>query len=296
MITVENLQKRYGDQVAVDGISFEIAPGEAFGLLGPNGAGKTTTINMLVGILAPDGGSVIIDGASDPTRPAVRRRIGNAPQTLALYDDLTASENLIFIGRLYGLRGARLAERVDYALDLAGLTDRRDDRVGTFSGGMKRRLNLVCALIHDPPTLLLDEPTVGVDPQSRNLIFEQIEKLRGEGKTIVFTTHYMEEAERLCDRVAIMDHGKILALDTVDALIAKHGGRSVIEGELESPPEAGSEFAGQIDGTHFRMESDRPFEDIPRLSGAGLRFRSMRVDQVDLETVFLNLTGRRLRD
>lgn len=296
MITVENLQKRYGDQVAVDGISFKIAPGEAFGLLGPNGAGKTTTINMLVGILTPDGGSVHIDGASDPTRAEVRRKIGNAPQTLALYDDLTASENLVFIGRLYGLRGARLSERVDYTLDLAGLTGRRNDRVGTFSGGMKRRLNLVCALIHDPPTLLLDEPTVGVDPQSRNLIFDQIERLRREGRTIVFTTHYMEEAERLCDRVAIMDHGKILALDTVDALIAKHGGRSVIEGELETTPEAGTKFAGQIDGTRFRMETDRPFEDISRLSADGLQFRSLRVDQADLETVFLNLTGRRLRD
>lgn len=168
MIKISNLRKCYDDLVAVDSISFELKPSETFGLLGPNGAGKTTTLNMIVGVLEPDEGTVDIDGDGSPTRPEVRRRIGNAPQSLSLYAELTGEENLRFFGRLYRLSGRRLMERVDWALDLAGLSSRRTDRVGTYSGGMQRRLNIACALIHDPPVLLLDEPTVGVDPQSRN--------------------------------------------------------------------------------------------------------------------------------
>ena len=217
MIQADNLRKRYGALTAVDGISFEVRSGETFGLLGPNGAGKTTTLNLLVGTLTPDGGSVYINGEADPTNATVRQQIGYAPQAIALYGELTAEENLTFFGRLYGLSARQLRERARQALDLTGLSDRRQDRVRTFSGGMKRRLNLACALIHDPPVLLLDEPTVGVDPQSRNLIFDKIEWLRGQGRTIVYTTHYIEEAQRLCDRVAIMDHGRILALDTSNA-------------------------------------------------------------------------------
>jgi linearmycin/streptolysin S transport system ATP-binding protein len=244
-IRVTDLGKSYGALVAVDGVSFEVARGETFGLLGPNGAGKSTTIGMIVGALRPDRGSVTVDGEADPTRPALRRRIGVAPQSLALYEDLTAEENLDFFGRLYGLSGARLKARVEWALAFAGLDDRRRDRVRTYSGGMQRRLNLVCGLIHDPPVLLMDEPTVGVDPQSRNAIFESIEALKREGRTIVYTTHYMEEAERLCDRVAIMDRGKILALDTLKGL---------------------------------------------------LRFSNLPIERADLESVFLHLTGRTLRD
>lgn len=296
MIRAENLRKRYGALTAVDGISFEIHAGETFGLLGPNGAGKTTTINLLVGSLTPDGGAVFINGQADPTNPAVRRQIGYAPQALALYDALTADENLAFFGRLYGLGSRQIRDRVNYVLDLVGLAERRGDRAVTFSGGMKRRLNLACALVPDPPVLLLDEPTVGVDPQSRNLIFDKIELLRREGRTIVYTTHYMEEAQRLCDRVAIMDHGRILALDTVERLIEQHGGKSVIEAELDAIPGDLPGVNAVIEGDQLRLETDRPLEDLARLTGLGIRLHTLRLDRADLETVFLNLTGRRLRD
>ncbi|MEW5702231.1 MAG: ABC transporter ATP-binding protein [Candidatus Zixiibacteriota bacterium] len=296
MIRADNLRKRYGALTAVDGVSFAIHPGETFGLLGPNGAGKTTTINLIVGSLVPDAGAVFIDGKADPTNAAVRRQIGYAPQALALYEELTAHENLAFFGRLYGLESRRLRERVDYALDLAGLTDRRGDKVTTFSGGMKRRLNIACAIVADPPVLLLDEPTAGVDPQSRNLIFDKIALLRRQGRTIVYTTHYMEEAQRLCDRVAIMDHGRILALDTVERLIELHGGTSVIEAELDAIPDNLESMGASIDGDRLRLETDRPLEELARLTGSGMRLRTLRLDRADLETVFLNLTGRRLRD
>lgn len=223
-VSVRDLRRSYGPILAVDGISFDVQPGECFGLLGPNGAGKTTTIHMIVGVLPPDSGEVRIEGQSDPTRPSVRARLGMAPQSLAIYQELTGEENLRFFGTLYGLSGGRLDERTEMALEFAGLASRRKDRVATYSGGMQRRLNLVAALLHDPPVILMDEPTVGVDPQSRNLIFENIEALKRLGRTIVYTTHYMEEAERLCDRVAIVDQGKLLALDTVEALLRAHGG------------------------------------------------------------------------
>jgi ABC-2 type transport system ATP-binding protein len=248
-IEVLDLRKSFGETVAVDGLSFAIARGEAFGLLGPNGAGKTTTIGMIVGSLAPDAGTVTVDGERDPTRGSVRLRIGTAPQAIALYGDLTGEENLRFFGTLYGLAGSRLNERVAWALEFSGLGPRRRDRVSAYSGGMQRRLNLVAGLLHDPPVILLDEPTVGVDPQSRNRIFENIEALKGLGRTVLYTTHYMEEAERLCDRVAILDRGRICAVDTVDGLIGRYGGEPVT-----------------------------------------------RVERGTLETVFLRLTGHRLRD
>ena len=236
-ISVRGLRKAYGDIVAVDGVSFEIGRGETFGLLGPNGAGKTTTLSLIVGSLRPDAGTVVVDGEPDPARDSVRRRIGTAPQAIALYGDLTAEENLRFFGSLYGLAGRQLRERVDWALAFSGLGSRRRHRVGGFSGGMQRRLNMVAGLLHDPPVILLDEPTVGVDPQSRNHIFENIESLKRQGRTVIYTTHYMEEAQRLCDRVAIIDRGRILAADTVEALIVKHGGEPVTRidrGNLET--------------------------------------------------------------
>jgi ABC-2 type transport system ATP-binding protein len=295
MITVSSLSKRFGAITAVDGVSFTVEPGSLFGLLGPNGAGKSTTINMIVGALPPDGGTIAIDGAQDPTRPSVRARIGNAPQALAIYEDLTGEENLAFFGRLYGLRGQKLKERVRFCLEFAGLTERRADRVGTYSGGMKRRLNMACAIVHDPPLILFDEPTVGVDPQSRYLIFEQIEKLRREGRTIVYTTHYMEEAQRLCDTVAIIDRGKILDLDSVPSLIARHGGNAVITAELARVPE-GKQLPGDLVEGQLRFESDRPLEEVARLHAEGVTFHTLKIDNPDLESVFLNLTGRRLRD
>jgi ABC-2 type transport system ATP-binding protein len=296
MIQVNELRKSYGSTVAVDGVSFEVRSGETFGLLGPNGAGKTTTINMMIGVMEPDGGSIAVNGGAKPTDPTARRAIGVAPQALAIYEELSALENLTFFARLYNLSGARLKERVAWALEFAGLEDRRRSRAKTYSGGMKRRLNMAAALVHDPQVIFLDEPTVGVDPQSRNHIFERIEQLKANGRTLIYTTHYMEEAERLCDRVAIMDHGRILDLDRVDALIDRHGGRSVVKAELVRPPDDRSLLPAPLDNLALRFESDLPFDEVGRLSSAGIVFQTLEIARPDLETVFLTLTGRSLRD
>lgn len=294
MIDVQDLKKAFGQLQAVDGLSFHIRPGEAFGLLGPNGAGKTTTISMLVGLLKPDSGSVRVNGRN-PIEPPCRRMIGVAPQSLSLYEELTGRENLEFFGSLYGQSGSQLKERVQWALEFAGLEDRAKDRVGKYSGGMKRRLNIAVALIHDPQVLLLDEPTVGVDPQSRNHIFESIEQLKSDGMTIIYTTHYMEEAQRLCDRVAIVDHGKVMALDTVPKLIDQHGGASWVQAELDQVP-GSVELPGTREGQSVRFESSQPLEQIAKLSSQGVTFSTLQVAKPDLESVFLHLTGRSLRD
>jgi ABC-2 type transport system ATP-binding protein len=296
MIEVAELRKSFGATNAVAGVSFSVRAGETFGLLGPNGAGKSTTIAMLTGALAPDSGSIRINGEGSPSEAAMRLEIGIAPQALSLYEELSAGENLAFFGRLYQLSGSKLSSRIDWALAFAGLSDRRKHRVKTFSGGMKRRLNLAVALVHDPRVIFLDEPTAGVDPQSRNHIFEAIEQLRAEHRTVVYTTHYMEEAQRLCDRVAIMDHGKILDLDTVPALVERYGGRSVIKAELLSPPGDASLLPAPLDGTSLRFESERPLEEVGRLTSAGITFQTLEITRPDLETVFLTLTGRSLRD
>ena len=224
MLIVDGLTRRYGERIAVQGISFHIARGECLGLLGPNGAGKTSTLAMIAGIARPDGGSLRFEDAPPGTGVAeLKRHVGLVPQDLALFDELSAWANLQLFGGLYALDGAMLRARADAALQLVGLADRRGDRVKSFSGGMKRRLNIAGALLHDPDLILLDEPTVGVDPQSRNAIFDNLEQLKARGKTLLYTTHYMEEAERLCDRVLIMDHGHILADDTPTALMGAHG-------------------------------------------------------------------------
>jgi len=294
-IRVDGLRKSFGSVVAVDGVSFEVRPGETFGLLGPNGAGKTTTISMIVGALHPDSGSVELDGHAEPTRPEVRMRVGVAPQSLALYMELTGEENLVFFGRLYGLEGERLEERVAWALQFSGLHDRRKQRVEGYSGGMQRRLNLVCGLMHDPPIVVLDEPTVGVDPQSRNVLFESIEQLKIQGRTILYTTHYMEEAERLCDRVAIMDRGKVLALDTVSSLIRQHGGLPTVEIEFEDRPSGLEALGGAWDKGRWRVQTEKPVQVLERASAAG-SFANVSVRRANLEAVFLSLTGRSLRD
>jgi ABC-2 type transport system ATP-binding protein len=306
MIEVASLRKSYGSLLAVGGVSFEIRRGETFGLLGPNGAGKSTTIHIMAGLLRADEGRVTINGAADPTREEVRRQIGVAPQAIALYEELTAEENLRFFGKLYGLGGARLSERVGWVLDFAGLANRKGDRLRGYSGGMKRRLNLAAALIHDPPVLFLDEPTAGVDPQSRNHIFDNIEKLSKEGRTILYTTHYMEEAQRLCQRVAVMDHGKVLALDSVEHLIERFGGRTVVEAELKDGATTDQrrqlltavlgETAFVLEDRRLRLDTNRPWELVAKLGAGGVEITTLRVDQPDLETVFLALTGRRLRD
>src|SRR5215831_4997784 len=234
MLEAKNLQKRYGDVLAVAGVSLSAGAGQTVGLLGPNGAGKTTTVSIIAGLIRADAGQVLIEGRqlTGDTDP-IKRRIGLVPQELALYDELSARENLAFFGSLYDLDGARLNRAIGEALELVGLTDRAKDKVRTFSGGMKRRLNLAAALLHDPQILLLDEPTVGVDPQSRNAIFENLEALKKRGKTLVYTTHYMEEAERLCDRIVIIDHGKVIADDTLQGLHRLLPVNNVISIELD---------------------------------------------------------------
>jgi ABC-2 type transport system ATP-binding protein len=281
MIHLENISKSFGSITAVDQLSLLIETGEVFGLLGPNGAGKTTTVNIAVGLYAPDRGEVNILGQGSPLNPAVRAHIGTAPQSIALYDDLTAEENLLFFGKMYKLSRVKLRDRVAESLEFVGLTDRRKTRIKTFSGGMKRRLNLAVALLHEPPVIVLDEPTAGVDPQSRNALFDNIKLLHKKNRTIVYTTHYMEEAERLCTRIGIMDRGKLLALDTVENLIKSHGGKSIL--------------TAQRSDREFRIETHDPMAELLKLQESG-NLQRFKVDSPDLESVFLNLTGRKLRD
>ncbi len=289
MIKVSNLRKAFGPIQAVDEVSFEVAKGETFGLLGPNGAGKTTTIGILVGAQTADSGTVEIEGAGDARSRQIRKLIGFVPQSLAIYDELTAEENLKFFGLLYGMGGSELRDRVAAGLDLSGLTDRAHDRVATFSGGMKRRLNLACGLVHRPSVIFLDEPTVGVDPQSRNHIFETIEQLKDHKCTIIYTTHYMEEASRLCDRIGIMDKGHLLAVDTLDSLVDKCGGESTVKIEFAKPFGAHGELVKSF-------KSRSPFEEVAQFASLGTELKAVHVERADLETVFLNLTGRTLRD
>jgi linearmycin/streptolysin S transport system ATP-binding protein len=235
MLDIKHLRKSFGPIVAVDDVSLSLAPGELVGLLGPNGAGKTTTVSMIAGLVTPEKGEVLIDGQrlSGDTDPK-KRRIGLVPQDLALYNELSARANLRFFGALYGLAGSALDKAIGSALELVGLADRVNDRVATYSGGMKRRLNLAAGLLHDPDVLLLDEPTVGVDPQSRNAIFENLEVLKGRGKALLYTTHYMEEVERLADRIVVMDHGKVIAEDTLGGLQSRVAGIGGGKATLES--------------------------------------------------------------
>jgi len=281
MLTLDRVTKRYGSTTAVAELTLEVRRGEVFGLLGPNGAGKSTTVALAVGLLAADAGRVTVNGDGDPRRPEVRARVGVAPQALALYDLLTADENLRFFGTIYGLSGDALGARVGDALRIAGLLDRAGQRVETFSGGMKRRLNLAAALVHDPDLLVLDEPTVGVDPQSRNLLFEAIEALHDRGRTVIYTTHYMEEAERLCDRIAIVDGGRLLALGTLDELLAAHGGLPVLVADTAR---------GEV-----REKTADPLALLNRLA-QDTTVHGFRLERPTLEQVFLGLTGKSLRD
>jgi len=302
-LEIDALVKRFGQVVAVDGISLELRSGECLGLLGPNGAGKSTLIRAIVGRVIPDSGRVAVFGAAADS-PAARAALGWVPQDLALYPRLTAKENLRSFGRYYGLTGKKLDEAVAWCLDWAALQDRAGELTRNLSGGMKRRLNMAAGLIHQPRLVLMDEPTVGVDPQSRNRIFEMIEALRAQGMTIVYTTHYMEEAERLCDRIAIVDHGRIIALDTKEALIHNSfASRSQVVARLDGPAGRVIAWAAQrggrlVDSTaEFTIE--RPTEITGLLEGAaaaGLELVDLSLRRPNLETVFLHLTGRELRD
>ena len=309
VLECRDLKKSYGENAAVKGVGFHIAEGETYGLLGPNGAGKTTTISMVTGLLERDSGEVFVNGLPLTTTSIdAKREIGLVPQDLAIYPDLTARENLIFFGKLYEMSGSDLKKRVDEVLEIIGLTDRAGDRTEEYSGGMKRRLNIGLGLLHKPRLLLLDEPTVGVDPQSRNAILESVEQLSGEGMAVLYTTHYMEEAERLCDRVGIIDLGEIKAEGTRRELVQLVGQHDRIRLQATGPCAAGVEAlaslaavreAGVRDGGIEMLvdNADRWLAEIlGKVSGAGVGISSVEVEEPNLESVFLHLTGRALRD
>jgi ABC-2 type transport system ATP-binding protein len=301
--------KRFGDLIAVDGVGFSIEEGETFGLLGPNGAGKTTSISMIAGLLEPDAGEIVVaDTPISPTSIAGKAAIGLVPQDLAIYPDLTASENLAFFGRLYGMNGDELAKRVDEVLEVIALTERKDDLTKEFSGGMKRRLNIGIGLLHRPKLLILDEPTVGVDPQSRNSILESVESLSAEGMAVLYTTHYMEEAERLCDRVAIIDEGTIKAEGTRRELVSMVGERDRVavaaSGDLTAAIEAARGVQGVFEASlsdhGLDVLADEASRLLPELLGkigsAGAVITGVEVMEPNLEAVFLQVTGKALRD
>jgi ABC-2 type transport system ATP-binding protein len=306
-LRVQGLHKRYGKIEAVAGISFEIGEGEVFGLLGPNGAGKTTTISVVATQLRPSAGDAMVFGHSVRRDvSAVRSVIGVVPQEIALYPTLTAAENIRFFGRMYRVAKAELEERIDALLRLVGLDGRRDDYVATFSGGMKRRLNMAVSLVHRPRLVLLDEPTAGVDPHSREHIFQIVRGLRDEGTAIVYTTHYMEEAERLCDRLGIMDEGKIIAMGTLDELINQLGCAEIIQ--LRGlPPLADLSRLQNAAGvcrveTHdgvtrvFVTSSARALAPLQQAIGRYADQVSVEITPLSLEALFLRLTGKELRD
>ncbi|MGD2205149.1 MAG: ATP-binding cassette domain-containing protein [Anaerolineae bacterium] len=316
ILIAQDLRKSYGEFEAVKGISLQVARGEVFGLLGPNGAGKTTTISMLTALLEPTGGKITVDGLDLKAHTnEIKAKMGLVPQEMALYMSLSARENLMFFGRIYGLKGKELRQRVDEVLEMIGLTERADEAVEKYSGGMKRRVNIGAGLLHKPEILFLDEPTVGVDPQSRNAIFESVEALNQAGMSVIYTTHYMEEAQRLCHRVAIVDEGELIAQDTPTALIRSLGGGVIMLGVAEGAPDDLAERVAQIPavksatrrdtdpagstGGQLKIETQRLQEG---LMGAldvtnqlDVRVTSLEILEPNLESVFLHLTGKKLR-
>jgi ABC-2 type transport system ATP-binding protein len=308
-IEVTHLKKSFGDFQAVQDASFNADAGEVLSLLGPNGAGKSTTISMLSGLLAPTGGDACIMGHSVIREPEfAKASLGVVPQDIALYPDLSARENLVFWGKMYGLRGAGLKSRVDEVLEIIGLADRQKDHVGKFSGGMKRRVNIGAALLHKPEVIIMDEPTVGIDPQSRRHILDNVKELNQQGMTVLYTTHYMEEAAELSRHIAIMDKGKVIAYGTHDELIKMVGEQTRIDVTLNTEAEKilsawqKTEGVSKIDSLDGRVTAlvDDSNRVLPRLfdaaAKAGVRITSVDIQEPNLETVFLHLTGRALRD
>ncbi|HEX9385745.1 MAG TPA: ATP-binding cassette domain-containing protein [Anaerolineales bacterium] len=308
-ISVQDLRKSFGENQAVQGVSFDVEQGEIFSLLGPNGAGKTTTISMLSCLLRPDAGDARIMGHSIRSEAMeVKSVLGVVPQEIALYEDLTARENLTFWGKMYGLRGSALKSRVNEVLDVIGLSDRANERVGKYSGGMKRRVNIGVALLHKPKVIYMDEPTVGIDPQSRRNILDSVVALKDQGMTVLYTTHYMEEAQELSDHIAIMDHGRMIACGTNDELVKLVGGQTRIDLTVSVEPSKISDAWRNIQGVkHVAVEEERisvlgddSNKVLPRLfeaaSQQSARITSVDIREPNLEAVFLHLTGRALRD
>ena len=309
ILQAEGLKKSFDERVAVNGVSFSIAEGESYGLLGPNGAGKTTTISMVCGLMKKDAGTITVGGVEmDEKSTKAKASIGYVPQEIALYPDLTAEENLAFWGKLFGIRGKPLAARMDQVLETVGLSDRRKDRVSSYSGGMQRRLNIAAGLMHEPRLLILDEPTVGVDPQSRNAILDNVEQLKAKGLAVLYTTHYMEEAERLCDRVGIIDQGKIIAEGTRRELVTKIGQLDRVNLTASGDLEAFARKAKELEGVEEASVAEHAVQLLghqgrhllPRLlelaEKSQVSVDSVEVLEPDLEAVFLHLTGKALRD
>ncbi len=309
-LRVEGLKKSFGANVAVDDVWFRIAKGETFGLLGPNGAGKTTTISMICGLIAADAGTVDVYGTRIAAgSPRGRRLIGYVPQELAIYPDLSGRDNLRFFGRLYGLRGAEAERRIDEVLDVVALRDRAGDRSEEYSGGMKRRLNIAAGMLHEPRLLILDEPTVGIDPQSRNAILDAVAALGDAGLSVLYTTHYMEEAERLCDRLAIMDGGKIKATGTRRELVSMVGKHDVVNLTVSRAARAAAEGLRALPGVRSATaQDDRTVsvladgaaallpDIIGTFAGTPIHVQGVEVLEPSLDAVFLHLTGTALRD
>jgi ABC-2 type transport system ATP-binding protein len=308
-ISVRDLHKSFGENQAVQGVSFDVEQGEIFSLLGPNGAGKTTTISMLSCLLRPDQGDACVMGHSIRTDAmGVKSVLGVVPQEIALYEDLTARENLTFWGKMYGLRGTSLKSRVSEVLDVIGLTDRANERVGKYSGGMKRRVNIGVALLHKPKVIYMDEPTVGIDPQSRRNILDSVVALKNQGMTVLYTTHYMEESQELSDHIAIMDHGRLITCGTHDELVKLVGQQTRIDLTVNMEPARILDIWRSIDGVkhvtladeQITVLADDSNRVLPRLFDAAThhsaRITSVAIREPNLEAVFLHLTGRALRD
>ena len=307
MLNIKNVSKSFGTTKAVDNISLSLEKGAFYGLLGPNGAGKSTTINILSTVLKPDEGVVSINGFDLLKEPQkCKQSIGIVPQEIALYEQLSAYENLLFWGGLYNLSRGTLKQTINETLELMGLLDRKDDKVKTYSGGMKRRINIAAALLHRPELLLMDEPTVGIDPQSRNLIFDVLEKLHGDGMTIIYTTHYMEEAERLCNRIGIIDHGKIIGEGTLDELRAASNTKEIVKiqtGNLNDAQIAAAKnyWNESVEVQENSISISEQNEDVSLMDKLvffeknEIEIKKVEIIPVNLETIFLNLTGRKLR-
>jgi ABC-2 type transport system ATP-binding protein len=309
VVEIKNLVKRYGDFLAVDNISLSIENGEIFGLLGPNGAGKTTAINCIIGMQRQDKGQIMLfDKSFDGNDSSIKKDIGIVPQDLALYLDLTCYENVTFFAKLYGLKDGLLKSRVQEALEFTGLWERRKDLAKKLSGGMKRRLNIACAIVHQPKLIIMDEPTVGIDPQSRNHILQSVKELNRKGSSIIYTSHYMEEVEELCSRIAIMDHGKVIAQGTKEELKAFVTVEEKTEIELSSINYTLVDNIKQVSGvkecafkdSKLIVVSEKNSKNLSRMidciAATDVDILSMNIEKPTLETVFLTLTGRTLRD